>query len=185
MKTFIKDDNKMYALVEDLFRWDKNPKIVLKEDFERLKRHLKKFGQFKPIVVTKSGEVLGGNSRLEALKEMKIKDAWISIVEPKNESEMLEIALADNDEVGKYVEEELAQIITDLGDDKIELKDYKINMGKDINLEDLINKIGPSESFDTQDNQEPTEREADKFVTCPSCGHEFSVLREVKNGGKA
>lgn len=172
----------MYALVEDLYRWDKNPKIVLKDDFERLKRHIKKFGQFKPIVITGEGEVLGGNSRLEALKEMEVKEAWVSIVNPKTTAEKVEIALADNDEVGKYVEEELAQILTDLGDEEIELKDYKINMGKDINLEDLLNKIGPAESFDTQDNQETEEEETDKFVTCPSCGHKFSVLKEVKSG---
>lgn len=178
-------EGKNYASIEDLFRWDKNPKIVLKDDFERLKRHLTKFGQFKPIVITEQGEVIGGNSRFEALKEMEVEEVWVSIVNPKDDSEKVEIALADNDEVGKYVEEELAQIIADLGDEKIELKDYKINTGKDINLEDLINKIGPAPAFDTQDDAEEEKVKEDKFVTCPKCGHDFSVLREVKDGGES
>jgi len=182
IKTTVRD-GKEYAPVEELFRWDKNPKLVLKDDFERLKRHIKKFGQFKPLVVLSSGEVIGGNSRIEALKDLGIKEAWVSIVNPKDEAEKIEIALADNDEVGKYIEEELALLVTDVD---IDLKDYKINVGKDIDLERLLETLGPSanpeEDKETQDHDD--EDNTDKFVTCPECGHKFSVLKEVKNDKK-
>lgn len=168
-------NGKNFASIEDLFRWDKNPKMVLKEDFERLKRHLTKFGQFKPIIITKEGEVIGGNTRYEALKSMGIKEVWVSMVEPKTHAEKVEIALADNDEVGKYVEEDLAQLITDLGDEEIDLKEYKVNVGKDIDLEQLIKNIGPSEPKGFEDKEDLDDVQ---MITCPDCGHKFSVLKE-------
>lgn len=171
-------DGKEYASVEDLYRWSKNPKIVLKEDFERLKRHITKFGQFKPLVITPDGEVIGGNSRYEAFKSMGIKEAWVSIVNPKSHAEKVEIALADNDEVGKYLEEELAQLITDVGEE-IVLKDYKVNIGKDIDLDALLKNLGPSGDGHPTDDERPEENNEDKIVTCPNCGHNFSVLKEV------
>lgn len=175
-------DGKQFASIEELFRWEKNPKIVLKEDFERLKKHLTKFGQFKPIVVAPSGEVIGGNSRLEALRALGIKEIWVSIIEPKNDSEKIEIALADNDEVGKYVEEDLAMLITDL-DEPFPMEDYKVNVGKDIDLNKLLERLGPG-GKDPIIGEDEDEGKTE-FVTCPKCGHEFSVLREVKPKKKA
>src|SRR5258708_37211704 len=99
----ITKDGKQYAKIDDLFRWSKNPKIVLREDFNRLKKQITKFGQYKPLVIISTGEVIGGNSRLEALKELDVKQAWVSVVEPKTEAEKVEIAISDNDQIGKYL----------------------------------------------------------------------------------
>ncbi len=164
-------DGKQYAVLTDLHSWAKNPKILVREDLDRLKKHIIRFGLFKPLIITPEGEVIGGNARLLALQELKKEDAWVSVVEPKNETEKLEYALADNDEVGKYVEEDLADLLMGL-DEGIDLKDYKINIGKDIDLEHLLEEIGPSGSEDSQEEAERIERKT--ILTCPNCGHEFT-----------
>ncbi len=166
IKTFVKD-GKTYASIEALFRWDKNPKLVLKDDFKRLVRYIKKHGLFKPLLIMENGEVVGGNTRLVALQDLGYKDVWVEIVHPKDEADKLELSLADNDEVGKYIEEDLAQLIEDIGETKIDLKDVKINIGRSIDLKSLLEDLGPSEEPELP---EPREK---KPVTCPECGHEF------------
>jgi hypothetical protein len=171
-------DGKQFANIDELFRWEKNPKIVLREDFDRLKKHIQKFGQFKPIIITPDGEVIGGNSRLEALRDLGIKEIWVSVVEPKDEAEKIEIALADNDEVGKYVEEDLAMLITDL-DEPFPMEDYKVNVGKDIDLNELLKKLGPTDDKDIE-GEKDEDLDDLQTITCPKCGHEFTVLKEKK-----
>lgn len=170
IETFIKD-GKTYASIGDLFRWDKNPKIVMREDFDRLKGYLTEFGQFKPLLILDNGEVIGGNSRLEVMKEMGIKDVWVSIVAPKSDAQKLAISLADNDEVGRYVEEDLAALVMEY-DGEINPKDYKINVGRDIDLEALLQSLGPGgEEPQVEDEEKKITRRT--LVTCPHCGEEF------------
>ena len=93
----------MEMLIKDintLRNWDKNPRSIKKDKFEELKKRIQEYGQFKPLVVTEDGEVLGGNMRLRAYKELGINDIWVSVVYPKNEAEKIKIALADNEERG-------------------------------------------------------------------------------------
>ena len=163
---------KQFARTKDLFRWDENPRLVMREDFDRLKKILKKFGQFKPLLVTPEGEVIGGNSRLEALKEQGVVDVWVSVMEPKTKAEKIEIAIADNDMVGKYIEEDLASLLMET-EGEIELKDYKIDMGKDINLSQVLESIGPSSNEDIFPDEVNEKHEKSKILNCPNCGHEI------------
>ena len=63
--------------ISEIVPWDKNPRGILKADFERLKRQIKKLGVYKPLVVCEDGKargkrrfvVLGGNMRIRALQE--------------------------------------------------------------------------------------------------------------------
>ena len=157
---------KRFVRIDALFRWEKNPKIVLRDDFDRLKRQIKKFGQFKPLIVLDSGEVIGGNTRLEAMKDLGIKKVWIEIVSPKSDAEKVEISLADNDEVGKYVEEDLAELVNEYKDE-IELKDYKINFGNSVDLDAMFKNLGP--------NGEEKELKKSTLISCPECGNEFEL----------
>lgn len=88
--------------IENLKEWDKNPRKATKSALERLKKHILKFRVYKPLIITPDGIVLGGNMRLKVFKELGLKKVWVSIVEPKNEKEMLEYSLSDNDRIGWY-----------------------------------------------------------------------------------
>src|SRR5689334_14853566 len=53
--------------IRNLVPWEKNPKYILDDDFERLKGKLIDFGQFKALLATKDGTIVGGNMRYRAM----------------------------------------------------------------------------------------------------------------------
>ena len=86
--------------IEKLRPWDKNPRSIGKKELNRLVEQIRDLRQYKPLIITPEGVVLGGNMRLQAYKKLGLKEVWVSVVTPKNEKEMLEYALSDNDGVG-------------------------------------------------------------------------------------
>jgi len=127
--------------INQLKPWDKNPRGIKKDDFNRLKNQIKEFGLYKPFLVTDKGEVLGGNMRYRACLDLGIKNVPVSIVKPKNDAEKLKYALSDNDRAGYYEEEQLAELV--MGFDNFPIDDFKVDLGKLTSLEDLINQFGP------------------------------------------
>lgn len=164
--------------------WSKNPKSVKREDFDRLKKQLLRFGFFKPLIVSKvslpkidiqENTILGGNTRffaaLDLIKEgnKEFEQVWVSYVEPKNEDEAIEYALADNDEVGFYVDDLLLDLVHE---SDIDLADYKVNLSTGINLQDLLDSVSPTLDLDTpapaHDDQKAKEKR------CPNCGYDLN-----------
>jgi DNA modification methylase len=154
--------------ISELRNWDQNPRAIKKDKFEELKTRIKRFDQFKPLIITPDGEVLGGNMRLRAYQELGIQDVWVSVVHPKTEAEKIEIALTDNEEMGYYEDQALAELI-DKYKDEIKLGDYSIHLGEPISLEDLLAKFGP----------EPVEDEVPEVTE-----EAVSVLGEVYQLGR-
>lgn len=158
------NQDKLFWPIEKLQNWEKNPRAIKKEDFQRLKQQISELGQYKPVIVNsgkywgKEGDIAGGNMRLRAYQELEIKEIWVSIVDPKNEAEFVKFALSDNDRAGYYVEDQLAQLITEFGVE-ISLDDYKIDLGEAISLTDLLNRFGPDVIED--DPPEVSEGEAE------------------------
>ena len=81
-----------YRKISELRNWDKNPREIGKKEFASLKEKIKRWGQFKPVLITEDGEVIGGNMRLRAYKDLGIEDIWVSIMNPKTDAEKIEIA---------------------------------------------------------------------------------------------
>lgn len=52
---------------------------------ERLKKQIQKLGQYKPLLITKDGTVLGGNMRLKAYQELGIENVWVNVVDAPTE----------------------------------------------------------------------------------------------------
>jgi len=129
--------------ISKLSNWQDNPRSITAEAFALLKAKIVKWGQFKPVVITPQGEVLGGNMRLRAYNELGIKDIWVSIVNPKTEAEKAELAITDNESSGRWDEDKLAELIDSLKD-SIVLTDYQIDLGKPINLQELLDKYSPT-----------------------------------------
>lgn len=149
--------------LSELRNWKDNPRSIKAKDFERLKKQIQKLGQYKPLLVTLDGEVIGGNMRLRAYQELGVQDVWVSVVTPKDENEKLEYALSDNDRVGFYDEDLLANLVPNYN---IEWKDYAIDLREPITLEGLIEKFSPTEEDEAPAlvDREPESKPGQLFV---------------------
>ena len=142
MITLNQKDGKTFAQITALTSWEKNPRGIKAKDFERLKEQIKKLGQYKPLIITPDGIVLGGNMRLKAFQELGITEVWVSVVEPKTEAEMFEYALSDNDRAGYYEDVQLAELI-ELYKVEIPLELYKVDLAMPLSLIDVLNQFAP------------------------------------------
>lgn len=140
----------MKKQLSELKLWNKNPRGIKKADFERLKAQIKKLGLYKPFIITPDGEVLGGNMRFRACKELGIHEVPVSVVTPHSEAEKLEYALSDNDRAGYYDEEKLAELLYQ-HKDELELEEYKVDLGAPQTLDGLLSKYGPDLREDNPD----------------------------------
>lgn len=150
----------MKRLLTSLKAWDKNPRGIKKADFKRLKRLIIKLGIFKPFVITEDGTVLGGNMRLRAVRELidegklDLTEVPVTIVDAPTEDKKIEYALADNDRVGYYEDEALAELLQDVD---IDLGDYKVDLGQPVSLDKLLEQFGPDieedEAPDVEDGE--------------------------------
>jgi hypothetical protein len=161
-------DKKEYWNIEKLYEWDKNPRTVTTEGIERLKKQITKLGIYKPLLITKEGIVLGGNMRLRALKEMEIQKVWVSVVNPKDENEMLEFNLSDNDRVGQYDQELLNELLPEFN---LDWSDYAVDLLEPT----LIKDITQTETgFEEKNREVDPEILAEGLDTvCPKCGFQF------------
>lgn len=145
--------------IEKLQGWNKNPRGIMDEDYKRLKQQIQKLGMYKPLLVDTGGTVLGGNMRLKVLSDLGVKQVWVSVVEPKDDSERLEYALSDNDRAGYYETQELAEMV-ELN--PIDLKLYKVDIAKSITVDDVVARYGPEpdedEPPDVDEESEPTSK---------------------------
>ena len=160
--------------INKLHGWDKNPRGIKKDDFERLKRQIQELGQYKPLLITPDGTVIGGNMRYKAYLDLGIKDIWVSIVEPKDEAELIKYALSDNDRMGYYEDQALAELLQDID---INLDDYKIDVGTPITLNELIQRFGGDDiDFSGIKSTEDREKQfKEHSVTCPNCNKLFTI----------
>ncbi len=129
--------------ITQLKNWDKNPRSIKKNDFERLKTQIRDLGQYKPLLITEDGTVLGGNMRLRAYRELGVEEVWVSIVDAKTEDEKLAYALSDNDRAGYYDADLLANLIPDFPN--FEWEQYAVDLKEPQNLQQLIDSLTPEE----------------------------------------
>src|SRR3990167_8611591 len=132
-----KDKKTIWPIIK-LQEWDKNPRSISKDGYERLKKQIQKLGQYKPLLITPDGEVLGGNMRLKAYRELGMDNIWVSIVEPKNEDEKMEYALSDNDRAGFYDEDLLANLLPNYD---IDWSQYSVDLKEPTNLQNLLDQF--------------------------------------------
>lgn len=156
-----------YRDISALKLWDKNPRSIKTERFTELKTRLTRLGQTKPLRVTKDGTVIGGNMRLRAMKELGIKQVWVSVSEATTDREIFDEALTDNEEFGYYEQEQLAELALDIGLSPLELNAYEVTLGEPITLTSLIDQFGPE---DVEEDEVPEVDETNPPV---------SVLGEV------
>jgi len=164
--------------------WDKNPRAIMGDDYEDLKYKLKRLGQFKPSLAfqdLRKGKwiILGGNMRLVAMRELGFKRIRIAPQFPKNEAHKLELALADNDRSGMYDEDQLAELLHK-HKRHIELKRYKIDLGKPISIESLAKRYG---DVNTDKPEIELSRIYEIIIECESAEIQREIFDKLKADG--
>lgn len=138
--------------ISTLHNWDKNPRSITKNGLERLKKQIQKLGQYKPLLITEDGTVLGGNMRLKAYQELGIKDIWVSVVDAPTEEKKIEYALSDNDRVGKYEGDQMADLIGNFPE--VDWGDYSIDLKEPELVSELMDKFSETEEDEAPAVQE-------------------------------
>lgn len=133
---------KLYKSLTELHEWKKNPRSITDKGLENLKYKLKTHKLLKPLLITKDGTVVGGNMRLRAMRELGYEQAWVEIVEPQDEKEMIEIALADNDHDGYYLEGDLSTLLESWKPE--DLSHYTADFGTPMSLEEFMAQGSPA-----------------------------------------
>lgn len=165
-------DKKLYWDISKLKEWEKNPRSIKEKDFKRLKKQLEQLGEYKPLLITEDGTVLGGNMRLKAMRELGWTKAWVSIVEAETEEEKLKYALSDNDRAGFYDEDLLANLTGDFPD--FEWGNYAVDLKPPVTLDDLFPEEAEEDEVPEVAEGEPQSKLGEvyrlgKWIICPKC----------------
>lgn len=185
------DAVKEYRKLEELREWDKNPRNISNEGLGRLKTQISRLGQYKPILITPDGEVLGGNMRLKAYRELEIKDVWVSVIKPKDEKQKLEYALSDNDRAGYYDDELLANLSLEMPD--FNFGDYSVDLKEPTNLSELLDsfkEVVEDETPEIEEGLEPISKLGEVYQLGRHrlmCGDSTKIedVEKLMNGQKA
>jgi len=185
------EGGKTYADVADLELWDDNPREVNDADLERLRKHLEAHGQFKPLIVTGDGTVIGGNQRLKTMREMGREEAYVSVVDPEDEDEMMEIAMADNDRAGSYDEERVAELMDkydiDVSRFKVDFyapQDLAQNLATKMDPEELLESGGDADSENADADAEDTDADADSGSADAADSEDDTTPRSMEHLGE-
>lgn len=160
-----------------------NPRSINKVRFEKLKKSIKEFPkmlELRPIVVDENFIVLGGNMRLQAIKELGISEVPYIQEKDLTEEQKKQFVIKDNTSFGEWDWDMLAN-----GWDNVELKEWGIEVWQPEEI-DYEPSLNPETEY-SDITKEEIEREAKKLaeqmlkesrnveVICPECNNEFSI----------
>lgn len=195
---FVRENGVTLAKVSDLFLFKDNPRDIEAKDFERLKLQLE-LGEHSTLLVTTEGEVLGGNTRLRAYKELGKEEAKVVVVEIVESGEnvhilvdgkkservfdsvgqaKLELALSHNDSIGTNNELKLAELLTI---HNIPTEVYAVST-RITPVEDILANLSPSDNEESQSgelNADDLINQDKDVIECPRCG--FEIPKETND----
>lgn len=156
--------------VDKLKPHPKNPRTATQEAMDRLKKQIFNLGQYKPIIVdTRTGYIVGGHMRLEALKQLGISNALVSYVTSNNDANAMEYMLSDNDHIGVTDKDALVEMLSELPE--VRLEDFAIQVEEPENLGDFMEQFDTAtESTSTNDENKKNKEEC----ICPNCGNKHN-----------
>jgi hypothetical protein len=130
-----------------------NPRTIKKAKFERLKKSIKEFPkmlELRPIVVDENFVVLGGNMRLQAIKELGLEEVHYLQENELTEEQKKQFIITDNASFGEWDWDMLANEW-----DNAELKDWGIDVWqpeKEIDYS-ILDKIDLDDKIESMYNQ--------------------------------
>ena len=137
-----------------------NPRIIKDDKFKKLVQSIKDFPkmmELRPIIVDENSIVLGGNMRLQAIKEAgytEVPDTWIKRDSSLTDAQKQEFIIKDNVGFGEWDWETLAN--------EWDQEDLE-NWGLDLPV-----------SFDPQNKEKEVDEKIETDHECPKCGYKWS-----------
>jgi hypothetical protein len=173
---------------------EKNTRIHPEKQVNEIRRSLKKWGQYKNIVIDENNFVLAGNGLMEAMRAEGMKKAWAVILYDLTENEKKKLMMADNKTTGLGIDNlnNIEALIGELDgdfdipgfDDEVlnsinaaseEISQALEEYGKatEKNLDEIDTHAGANDELDdiVEDTIAP-ETDEKKSVICPKCGAE-------------
>ena len=143
--------------INELKPYKNNPRNN-KEAVKYVANSIKEFGFKVPIIIDKFNEIIAGHARLEASKELGLKEVPCIIADDLSKEQVKAFRLADNK-------------VSEIAEWDFDLLDEELNNILNINMENFafneIEKINFEDVPDLNDYEQP---EKDMLV-CPNCGH--------------
>jgi 1-aminocyclopropane-1-carboxylate deaminase/D-cysteine desulfhydrase-like pyridoxal-dependent ACC family enzyme len=146
-----------------------------------LARHISRAGFIRNFVVWREDgdeeagrfTIGGGNVRYTACRDVlhvpSDREVWVALCFPESEAEKIEISLLDNVRSGRYVDQDLAELVAPYAAE-IELSDYGVDIADPVRLSDIMQFFGPGGADPSAMEVEPINL-SEKFIMPP-----FSVL---------
>jgi hypothetical protein len=177
-----------------------NTRIHPEKQIKEIRRSLKKWGQYRDIVIDDQNLILAGNGQVEAMRAENFKKVWAVIVTDISENDKKKFMLADNKTAGlgidnlnniEYLISELAgdfdipgfddEVLASINAASEEISQALDDYGKatEENLAGIEAHSGINEDEadggepETGDDPETSTAAADeerKSITCPKCG---------------
>ena len=162
--------------VDELTKFPGNAK---RGDVKAIRESIRKTGQYRAIVVRRTHIndggliILAGNHTFDAIVAEGFETVRCEIIEC-SDAEATRVNLADNRlaEIGTYDEEDLTVLLASLDGDLLGSGWDDLSVSKYLSL-DLPSHFVEIEEDDIRSSPE---NEGPAEITCPSCGHEFSMV---------
>jgi len=155
------------ARVSDLHPSPRNPRTITKERFADLCASLREAPDHliaRPLIALPTGEVLAGNMRLMAAREIGRETVPVVYMD-LDDRRQRELLLRDNASYGDWHQDQLAELVYELG----------METGGDFTFTGL----GPDEITELLESVSPEGGEVEvpeieaPVTTCPKCGHSW------------
>ncbi len=147
----------------DVASLTEDPQNARKHDrrnIEAIKNSLKAFNQVEPLVVQRSSrKVIGGNGRLQAMKELGIDTVWVHFVDlPDDKAKALGIALNKTASLAEWDFQSLADVLTEIDSGSFDVPSFTAFTGDE--LEKMMN-------WTPKPDHKPKRKQQE---ACPLCG---------------
>lgn len=196
------ENGRTLAHIKDLQPWQDNPRSITEDKFEKLVADIKDVesidpatdGQFKPLIVTTTGIVVGGNMRLKAYTKLGKTWIWVSVVDTNNPKQAFMIAIRDNMRYGEYDEERLAEAAIKYELTEIEMEGLDVDLGATTSLKAVVGEVMPDPEVEEDEQPEVEEVFESKPGTIYQLGRHFLMcgdstkkddVKRLMNGAKA
>jgi ParB-like chromosome segregation protein Spo0J len=131
-----------YVDIGEIKRTGYNPRRILPEAYEKLKKSLGHFGLVDPLIIRKQDKtVIGGEQRLTVLEETGVKRIPVVAIDiAENEAKALNIQLNNPNSQGFFDDEALGRLLNELVNiEDIEITGFSIDeIDKLCNIQDPI-----------------------------------------------
>ena len=152
----------------ELKYFEGNPRQISKEELEKLKNSIKRFGFVDPIIIDENNVVLGGNQRLTASRELSISEVPCVRVTNLNPNEKASLNIALNKISGDWDDYKLSEILR-----KMKNEDAKLLNLTGFDEDEITNILSSDEYYEAPIEREFDEDSIDTKNKCPKCGYEW------------